>query len=147
MQRFEEQRVLPYPPSFLFEMIADVGSYPDFLPWCTATRLYKKSADGFMADVVIGFKMFHESWTSEVALYPNERITARYIKGPMKELYNEWRFTPHAEGTLVDLLVEYEFKNPLMQKILGGFMAEFSEKMISAFEVRAKELYQGKSHV
>lgn len=147
MPRFEEQRVLPYPQEFLFDIIADVGSYPEFLPWCTATRIYKKSTSGFMADVVIGFKMFHESWTSEVALWPHERITSRYIKGPMKQLYNEWNFTPHAEGTLVDLLVEYEFQNPLMQKILGGFMNEFSEKMINAFEHRAKDLYQGREHV
>lgn len=145
MPRHEEQRVLPYPREFIFDIVADVAAYPEFLPWCIAARVYKQKPDGFLADVVIGFKMLRESWTSEIKLDRPEKITANYIKGPMKHLTNVWVLTPHAEGTLVDFVVDFEFKNPILQKILGPFFEDTTHKMMMAFDKRAAELTQGNS--
>lgn len=144
MPRFEEQRVLPYPRDFLFEIIADVGKYPEFLPWCTAARVYNRKGDRFLADIVIGFKMLHESWTSEVTLEPPNRVISNYIKGPMKHLRNRWELTPHAEGTLVDIAVDFEFKNPILAKLMGSFFEDTSHRMIGAFEKRARALSKQK---
>lgn len=140
MPRHEEQRVLPYPREFIFDIVADVSRYPEFLPWCMATRIYKRKPTGFMADVVIGFKMLRESWTSEIKLNRPEKLSAHYIKGPMKHLTNDWVFTPHAEGTLVDFVIDFEFKNALLQKILSPFFEEATHKMMMAFDKRAEEL-------
>lgn len=143
MPRHEEQRVLPYSRDFIFDIIADVAKYPEFLPWCEATRIYQQKPDGFMADVVIGFKMFRESWTSEIKLDRPERVTATYIKGPMKHLTNLWVLTPHAEGTLVDFVIDFEFKNQLLQKVLSPFFEETTHKMMMAFDKRAAALSEG----
>ena len=140
MPRHEEQRVLPYSPEFIFDIIADVAAYPDFLPWCVGARVYKKRETNFYADVVIGFKMVRETWTSRIMLERPYKITAEYIRGPMKHLYNEWRFTPHAEGVLVDFVLDFEFENMLLQKIAGHMFEEAAHKMVMAFAERAAEL-------
>ncbi len=97
-----------------------------------------------MADVVIGFKMFRESWTSEIKLDRPEKISAHYIKGPMKHLTNVWLLTPHAEGTLIDFVIDFEFKNVLLQKVLSPFFEDATHKMMMAFDKRAEELSGGK---
>lgn len=140
MPRHEEQRVLPYAPDFFFDIIADVGSYPEFLPWCVSTRVYKKREREFYADVSIGFKMLRETWTTRLMLDRPNKITADYIRGPMKHLHNEWRFTPHAEGVLVDFVLDFEFKNPLLQKLAGHMFEEAVHKMVMAFDKRAADL-------
>lgn len=143
MPRYEEQRVLPYPREFIFDIVADVAAYPEFLPWCIAARVYNRKPDGFCADLVIGFKMFRESWTSEIKLKRPDKLSSNYIKGPMKHLTNVWVFTPHAEGTLVDFVVEFEFKNPILQKVLSPFFEDTTHKMIMAFDKRAEDLAKG----
>ncbi len=140
MPRHEEQRVLPYNPEDIFDIVADVGAYPEFLPWCITTRVYKKQGNSFYTDVVIGFKVFRESWTSQVETNRPNRISVDYIRGPMKHLHNEWTFTPHAEGTLVDFILDFEFKNPVLQKLIGHLFEEAVHHMVMAFHKRAKEL-------
>ena len=140
MPRHEEQKVLPYPPEFIFDIVADVRKYPDFLPWCVASRVFREKPNDFHADVVIGFKVFRETWTSRVHLDKPNAVLVDYIKGPMKHLHNEWRFTPHADGTLVDFVLDFEFENPIMQKVAGALFEEAVHRMVGAFEKRAAEL-------
>ena len=140
MSRHEEQKVFPFPPEFIFDIVADVKSYPEFLPWCVATRVYREKPADFLADVVIGFKIFRETWTSHIYLDKPDTIVVDYIKGPMRHLHNEWKFTPHAEGTLVDFILDFEFKNPILQKLVGALFEEAVHHMVSAFEKRVQDL-------
>jgi coenzyme Q-binding protein COQ10 len=140
MARHTEQRVLPYPAAFIFDVVAAVEYYPDFLPWCHAARVYGRKEGEFMADIVIGFKMLRETWTSRVHTEKPNRIVVDYIKGPMKHLHNEWAFSPHAEGTLVDFSIDFEFKNPLFEKIAGNLFEEAVRRMVGAFERRIETL-------
>lgn len=140
MPRHEEQRVLPYAPEFIFDIVADVGAYPKFLPWCTGARIYRRKPNDFYSDVVIGYKVFRETWTSHVFLERPTRIVSEYLRGPMKQLYNEWNFQPHAEGALVDFTLEYEFKSPVLQKLVGGLFDDIAHRMMQAFHDRARDL-------
>ena len=144
MPRFEEKRDFPYSADQMYQMVADVDKYPDFLPWCQGVRVYNQRDDSLYADLIIGFKMFRERFTSHVT-FSDDRIEVEYIKGPLKYLHNHWQFTALEEGRChVDFLVDFEFRNKIFEKMIGGFFTEAVAHMIHAFEKRADELYGGK---
>ena len=133
---------MPYRPEQLFELVADVGRYPEFLPWCVACRVRKREADSITADLVIGFKMLRERFTSKVRLdRPGGKIHVTYIEGPFRYLNNHWVFEPHPEGCLVDFYVDFEFRSRLLQKMFQPLFHEAVRRMVSAFEARAAEQY------
>ncbi len=143
MPRFEETRDFPYTKDQMYRMVADVDAYADFLPWCQGVRTYKRTDDGLQADLIIGFKMFRERFTSQVT-FTDDRIEVEYIKGPLKYLHNHWQFTETKNGGCrVDFLVDFEFRNKIFEKMIGGFFTEAIAHMIHAFEGRANELYGG----
>tara|TARA_B100001939_G_scaffold331712_3_gene330035 strand:+ start:35201 stop:35638 length:438 start_codon:yes stop_codon:yes gene_type:complete len=141
MPKFTDQRKLPYRVDQMYELVANVGEYQNFLPWCQGTRIYNRKPGSFYADLIIGFKMFRERFTSHVQLKEN-RIEVEYVKGPLKYLVNSWEFKPTDDGgSEVTFLVDFEFKNKLFEKMVGGLFTEAVHKMINAFETRANELY------
>ena len=141
MPKFTEVRNFPYSKDQMYQMVADVDKYADFLPWCQAVRVYKRTDESLHADLVIGFKMFRERFTSYVT-FTDDRIEVEYIKGPLKYLHNHWQFTAKDDGTCrVDFLVDFEFRNKIFEKMIGGFFTEAVAHMIGAFETRADELY------
>ncbi|MCF6216903.1 MAG: type II toxin-antitoxin system RatA family toxin [Emcibacter sp.] len=141
MPKFTEVRDFPYSKDQMYKMVADVDSYADFLPWCLGVRVYKRTDDSLYADLIIGFKMFRERFTSHVT-FTDDRIEVDYIKGPLKYLHNHWQFTENKDGGChVDFLVDFEFKNKIFEKMIGGFFTEAVSHMIAAFEKRADELY------
>jgi len=141
MPTHAEQRVLPYTPEQLFELVADVARYPEFLPWCVASRIRSRDGDVFFADLVIGFKMVRERFTSKVTLSRPGRVDVTYTEGPFKHLNNHWRFKPHPNGTELDFYVDFEFRSKLLQTMIGALFNEAVKLMVSAFEKRAKQLY------
>jgi coenzyme Q-binding protein COQ10 len=139
---FSEKKILPYTDKQLFDLVADVSRYPEFLPWCVGARVYGRREDRFDADVIIGFKMFREKFTSRVTLEPNCRVDVDYIKGPMKRLYNHWRFIPQENGgCMIDFEVDFDFSSKLLNQMIGGLFGEACRKMVNAFEERAADLY------
>lgn len=143
MPKFTEVRDFPYTKDQMYEMVADVEAYADFLPWCQGVRVYKRTDDSLYADLIIGFKMFRERFTSHVT-FTDDRIEVEYIKGPLKYLHNHWQFTENDDGGChVDFLVDFEFRNKIFEKMIGGFFTEAVSHMIGAFEKRADELYGG----
>jgi coenzyme Q-binding protein COQ10 len=138
-----EQRVLPYRPEQLFDLVADVERYPEFLPWCLAARIRQREANLIVADLVIGFRMIRERFTSRVTLdRPALRIDVSYTEGPFKYLKNNWSFQPIADaGCRIDFHVEFEFKSALLQKLMGVVFHEAVRRMVAAFEARARQLY------
>ena len=141
MATHAERRALPYTPEQMYALVADVGRYPEFLPWCRAARVTLRDGDVLHADLVIGFKIFRERFTSKVTLSPPDRIHVEYIKGPMRHLNNHWRFEPHDKGCIIDFYVDFEFRSALLQGAIGLLFNEAVRRMVAAFETRAKALY------
>ena len=142
MPTHAEQRIMPYTCEQMFDLVAGVDKYPEFLPWCLASRITKREGDVFYADLVIGYKMIREKFGSRVTTTQPDHIHVEYLSGPMKHLSNHWRFIPQDNGhCLIDFYVDFEFKNPVLQKLIAVFFEEAVRRMVGAFEARARQLY------
>lgn len=148
MATHAEKRVLPYTPDQLFDLVADIERYPEFLPWCIGARVRSRRENLIVADLVIGFKGIRERFTSRVTLNRKEmRIDVAYHEGPFKYLNNHWIFNEAGSGACeIDFFVDFEFRSRLLQKIIGLLFNEAVRRMVAAFEERAGELY-GPSNV
>jgi coenzyme Q-binding protein COQ10 len=139
-----ETKVFPYAPEQVFNLIADVERYPEFLPWCVACRIARReSPTVFTADLAVGFKMVREKFTSRVVVEPTDVITVEYINGPFEHLTNEWKFSKVPEGTKVEFFLTFEFRSKILQKLIGVLFEEAVHRMVAAFEARAVKLYGG----
>src|SRR5215471_7011444 len=146
MPTHAEQRVLPYTPEQLFALVADVERYPEFLPWCVGARLRERRQGLIVADLIIGFRMFRERFTSRVSLDPPHRIDVAYTEGPFRYLDNHWTFTPDPRGCRIGFFVDFEFKSRLLQPLIEVLFSEAVRRMVGAFEKRARDLYGAPSH-
>ena len=146
MPRHTERRHLPYSPDQLFDMVADIGRYDEFLPWVMAVRIRSSSETETVADLVVGFNAFKERFTSRVSKDRPGTITVDYVEGPLKYLHNEWRFEP-APGGGTDLCfsVDFAFKSRIFEAVAGQVFDRALRKMTSAFEQRAAVLYGSRS--
>jgi len=141
MPTHAEKRVLRYTPDQLFDLVADVQRYPEFLPWCVGARVLTRSESELTADLTIGFRMFRESFRSRVGLERPHLVRVTYENGPFRYLNNTWRFTPVQGGTEVDFFVDFEFRSALLQAVIGVVFNEAVRVMVRAFERRAMALY------
>ena len=142
MPTHAERRVLPHTPEQLFDIVADIERYPEFLPWCVATRIKTREGNLITADVVIGFKMFRERFTTRNVLDRPRRIDVTYHEGPFKYLNNHWLFEPVGEGSCdLDFYIDFEFRSRLLQMAVGVLFNEAVKVMVSSFEKRAKAIY------
>ena len=137
-----ERRVIRHSPQELYDLVADVRSYPQFLPWCMAARIRHEDRHGLVADLIIGFQMFRERFTSHVDLDPEHlAIDVKYAEGPFNYLTNKWRFLPHPDGCEIDFYVDFEFNSRLLQSVIETLFTEAVRRMVKAFEDRADDLY------
>jgi coenzyme Q-binding protein COQ10 len=142
MPTHAEERDLPYSPEQLFALVADVEKYPEFLPWCLASRIRRREGNMLEADLVIGFKLVRERFTSRVTLTPPHRIDVAYTDGPFRYLDNHWIFQPlPGGGCRISFFVDFEFRSRMLQKIIGVLFNEAVRRMVTAFESRARVLY------
>ncbi len=147
MPRHSETRQVPYSPDQLFDLVADVGRYPEFLPWCVGARVRTRTETEMVADLTIGFGPFRESFTSRVALQrpadgDEHRIGVRYENGPFRYLTNQWRFEPvEGGGCRVHFHVDFEFRSRLLQMAIGAVFHEAVRRMVAAFLTRARTVY------
>ncbi|NIJ34927.1 type II toxin-antitoxin system RatA family toxin [Sphingomonas oligoaromativorans] len=142
MPRHAETRQLPYTPEQMFDLVADVARYGEFLPWVAAVRVREDSPTEMIADLVVGFKGISERFTSQVHKSRPSSIRVDYLEGPLAHLTNEWGFRPDGQGgTLVDFAVDFAFKSKLFEMLAGQVFDRALRKMIGAFETRAAELY------
>ena len=144
MATHAEKRVLPYRPEQLYDLVADVEKYPEFLPWCIGARIRDRQPDALIADLVIGFKGFRDGFTSRVTLNrPEMRIDVAYLDGPFRYLNNHWVFQELADGGCeIDFFVDFEFRSRLLQRIIGVLFNEAVRRMVDAFESRAATIYE-----
>jgi coenzyme Q-binding protein COQ10 len=142
MPRHSETRYLPYTPEQLFELVADVEHYDEFLPWVVAVRVRSSSEEETVADLVVGFNAFKERFTSRVMKERPDRILVDYVEGPLKYLHNEWTFDRASDGgTDVHFSVDFAFKSRLFEVLAGQMFDRALRRMINAFEQRAAALY------
>ena len=163
MPTHAETQILPYTPRQLFELVADVAHYPEFLPWCKAARILETNREAditeqgearsggvwgegpqsksFLAELVISYHHMSESYTSRVMLTPHSAIDVVMVKGPFEYLTNTWRFTPEGAGTHIDFALDFKFRSKMLEMMLGGFFTRAAEKMMDAFKARATALY------
>lgn len=142
MPKHSETRVLPHTPEQMYSLVADIGRYPEFLPWCVGARIVRQSEREVLADLLIGFKVFRERFRSKVDLEPETlTIDVAYVEGPMRYLENHWHFRPHPDGCEVDFRVDFEFRSLLLRKAIEPLFHEAVRRMVAAFEKRATALY------
>lgn len=150
MPRHSENRVLPYTPQQIYDLVADVARYPEFLPWTAAARIRSRralpergvGAEVLEADLVISFKVFRERFGSRVVLIPDaRRIETAYLDGPFKYLQSFWQIDPEGAGCRVQFEVDFEFRNAILQKAIGLFFDEAMRRVVGAFDRRARQLY------
>lgn len=142
MPTHAERRRLPYRPEQMYELVAGVDRYPEFLPWCKAARVTRTEGDVLHADLVIAFKVFRERFSSRVTLHPKSQIDVEYINGPFRYLNNHWKFEAAPDGCVVDFYVDFEFRSRILQNLIGLLFNEAVSRMVAAFEVRARRLYR-----
>lgn len=138
-----EKRIMPYTQDQIFDLVADIKLYPEFLPWCSDARIRAKNGNTLRVDLVIGFKVFREGFTSYVTLDKPTRIEVRYEKGPFRYLNNHWIFVPVDGGCAIDFFVDFEFRSRIFQRLIGTVFNQAVRRMVDAFETRAFTLYGG----
>lgn len=142
MPTHAEKRILPYGAEQIFDLVADVEKYPEFLPWVLCAKIIKREPDRFVADLEIGYKIIRTSYRSEVILTPHHTIDINYINGPFHYLNNHWTFTQLNEKLMeVDFFIDFEFQSSYLQTLLQATFGEVVKRMIQAFEKRAANIY------
>ena len=146
MPNHSETRILPYTAKQMYDLVADVAAYPQFLPWCAAARIRSQKAvdasEVMEADLVISFKVFREKFGSRVTLWPADlRLDTEYLDGPFKHMHSNWAFRDTDQGCEVAFQVDFEFKNAVLQRLIGVVFNEAMHRVVRAFERRAQELY------
>ena len=140
--RYEESRVINHTPVNLFNLVSDVNKYPEFLPWCKGARVKNIRDNVFEADLIIGFKIYKEIYSSRIYLDNiNNKIRVEYKDGPFEYLENSWVFKKNNSGCKVEFMVDFKFKSIFLQTIMETLFSEAVRRMVKAFESRANQLY------
>ena len=147
MPRHSETKRLPHQATQMYDLVADVARYPEFLPWTAAARIKSRTpiegGEIMEADLVISFKVFRERFGSRVTLLPGQQmILTEYVDGPFRHLKSIWRFRDLTEGGCeVAFEVDFEFRNALLAGVIGLVFNEAMQRVVRAFEARAAKLY------
>ena len=142
MPSIRETRRLPYSAEQMFDLVADVDSYPEFLPWVVATRVRHEGETSLTADMLVGFKALREKFTSKVEMQRPDVLTVHYVDGPMRDLDNRWEFKPLGPNECeINFCVDFTFKNRMFEALAGQYIDRAFRKMVAAFEERAADLY------
>lgn len=140
--------IVPHTAREMFDLVADVEKYPEFIPWCVALRIIKSDvAEGrgtLSADMVVAYKVFREKFRSKVSLdRENGAIDVEYQDGPFRSLQNRWRFIDRPEGgSVIDFHIDFEFRNFLLQATAHAVFDKAFARMSEAFVKRADEVYR-----
>jgi coenzyme Q-binding protein COQ10 len=137
-----EKRIVPYTPEQMYNLVADVAHYAEFLPWCMDVKILRASDTEIIADLTAGYKFIRERFRSRVVLDQKSRIIEiDYLSGPLKHLDTIWQFLPHPDGCLIDFKVVFEFESRLIQNMAMMFFNEIVKRMVASFEKRAADIY------
>ncbi|UTD29205.1 type II toxin-antitoxin system RatA family toxin [Bradyrhizobium sp. WD16] len=148
MPKFSNRRRVAHTAAQMFDLVADVERYPQFVPLCETLKVRSRSAgpDGtevVIADMTVSFKLVRERFTSRVTLdRPNLQVLVEYLQGPFSRLENRWSFEPQGEGACtVNFFIAYEFKSRMLAMLMGAMFDAAFQRFAAAFERRADEIY------
>ncbi len=143
MPSHHERRELPHSAAQMYDLVANVRRYPEFLPWVSAIRVRQDSDIEMLADMIVGFKSLRETFSSQVIKNPKSEIVVNYLDGPLKHLHNRWIFEDLPNGgSIVDFTVDFAFRNAIFEALAGQFFDSALRKMTGAFIARADILYK-----
>jgi coenzyme Q-binding protein COQ10 len=151
MPIYRTTRRVAHSPQAMFDLVADVERYPEFVPLCEALRVRRRQPGGegievLVADMSVGYKAIHETFASRVTLdRPKLKILVEYVDGPFRYLENRWTFRPDGEGCQVEFYISYEFRNVALGLLMGAMFDRAFRKFAEAFEARADAIY-GRAH-
>lgn len=143
MIKHSDSKFLPFSASQMYDLVADIEKYPEFLPWCSGARILEVVREGelVIAELLIRFKFFQEKYSSKVSLDSEAKtINVELVEGPFNHLTNNWKFLGVEEGCMVHFDIEFELKSKFLQKMVGGMFASSFEDMVKRFEIRAGEV-------
>jgi len=152
MPQFSTKRHVQHSASEMFDLVADVENYPEFVPLCRSLRVRKRSTDSegrdvVIADMTIAYKLIHETFTSRVTLdRPSLEILVEYLEGPFRKMNNRWRF--HLAGLDacdVEFFISYEFRSRTLGLLMGAMFDAAFRRFSAAFERRADQIYGAKA--
>jgi coenzyme Q-binding protein COQ10 len=153
MPRFNSRRQVKHSATQMFDLVADVERYPEFVPLCQSLTIRQRSQrpDGtevVVADMTVSFKLVRETFTSRVTLdRPNLKIMVEYLRGPFSSMENRWTFEPKSEDACeVGFYIAYEFRSRMLAMLMGTMFDAAFQRFAAAFEKRADKVY-GKKRV
>lgn len=141
MPRHEEQATLAYGADELFAVVAGIKDYPSFVPWCSGARILQEDQQQIIADLVIGFGPFQETFRSQVTLDRPRQVKVEAVEGPLEHLNNTWTFTPVGDKTYVDFVIDFQFKSHLLDHVANEMFYQAATRMMSAFGSRVHLLH------
>jgi coenzyme Q-binding protein COQ10 len=142
MPRFAERRHLPYSPQQLFDLVADVEKYPDFVPSVAAAKVRRREGSTVWVDMVVGTHLLRKRFASKAALDRPGRIDISSRDALFERYDQHWTFEPAADGgTVIEFRVDFEFRSRLLQMIMGAYLEDSAKAMVSAFRRRARQMY------
>ena len=148
MPRFNSRRRVNHSAPQMFDLVADVERYPEFVPLCKALRVLERNApaeecETIVADMTVSFKLVRETFRSRVTLdRPKLQVLVEYLQGPFSRMENRWSFTPTGEGTCeVEFFIDYEFRSRTLGLLMGGMFDVAFRRFAAAFETRADRVY------
>ncbi|MCB1862977.1 MAG: type II toxin-antitoxin system RatA family toxin [Gammaproteobacteria bacterium] len=143
MSIVNKSAIVPYTPEQMFELVSDVLSYPEFLPWCSATRLLSRDGIEQRGELEVSRVGVKQKFSTVNRLHPFERIDLNLLEGPFKRLHGSWRFTPLGEAACkVELSLEFEFSGKLINAAFGKVFSQLANTLVGAFCKRANEVYR-----
>ena len=143
MQSVKVTRQSPFTAQQMFELICDVDSYDQFIPYCTASRTRNRTDSEMLGDLAIGYKFLRETYTSKISMETEPlTVTVRQAKGPFTHLFNQWQFVDSENGCDVHFELQFEFAVPVLRRLIQPMMNRVVEKFIAAFEARALDIYR-----
>ena len=141
MALVEKSALVPYPASVLYDIVNDVDSYPDFLPWCHSARLLSKTDEKLCGEIEVSKAGVRQTFSTCNRLFPYERIEIQLEEGPFRKLHGAWAFqTLKKDACKVSLILEFEFSNVLMDKAFGVVFSQIANSLVEAFCKRASDL-------
>ncbi len=142
VRRVDRNAIMPYKAEAMYQLVADVETYPDFLPWCRSARVDADNGDEVKASLEIARGPVRKTFTTRNRLRPGEAIHMSLVEGPFKHLEGEWRFTPLGhDGSKIELHLEFDFESRLLKATVGPVFNHIAETMVDAFCKRAHTLY------
>ncbi len=137
MPKLIRQISTTYNHEHLFNIVANIEAYPEFLPWCTAARIIKKQDNLIIAELMIKYKVFRSAYTSRVILAPKDTITVELVDGPFKHLKNHWHFVKESTGSTIEFMLDFELKSSFLENLISSEFDYYADKLMAAFINRA----------